>query len=156
MRILVVEDDAGIASGLRSNLQQRGYAVDVSDGVASAWSALRAERFDAVLLDLRAAARYRGEVEPLDPVAGHIPGAVNLPIAELMHHDGTYRPPAQIAERLQAAGVVAGTPVVASCGSGITACQLVLAAEQVGIGATLYPGSYSQWCALGRSIATGA
>ena len=52
MRILVVEDDAGIASGLRSNLQQRGYAVDVSDGVVSAWSALRAERFDAVLLDL--------------------------------------------------------------------------------------------------------
>lgn len=52
MRILVVEDDAGIASGLRTNLQQRGYAVDVSDGVASAWSALRAERFDAVLLDL--------------------------------------------------------------------------------------------------------
>jgi len=52
MRILVVEDDAGIASGLRTNLQQRGYAVDVCDGVASAWSALRAERFDAVLLDL--------------------------------------------------------------------------------------------------------
>ena len=52
MRILVVEDDAGIACGLRSNLQQRGYAGDVSDGVASAWSALRAERFDAVLLDL--------------------------------------------------------------------------------------------------------
>lgn len=52
MRILVVEDDAGIASGLRTNLQQRGYAVDVCEGVASAWSALRAERFDAVLLDL--------------------------------------------------------------------------------------------------------
>ena len=52
MRILVVEDDAGIASGLRTNLQQRGYAVDVCDGVAAAWSALRAERFDAVLLDL--------------------------------------------------------------------------------------------------------
>ena len=52
MRILVVEDDAGIAAGLRTNLQQRGYAVDVCDGVASAWGALRAERFDAVLLDL--------------------------------------------------------------------------------------------------------
>ena len=52
MRILVVEDDAGIATGLRTNLQQRGYAVDVCDGVASAWGALRAERFDAVLLDL--------------------------------------------------------------------------------------------------------
>ncbi|WP_026435476.1 response regulator transcription factor [Acidovorax sp. JHL-9] len=52
MRILVVEDDAGIANGLRTNLQQRGYAVDVCDGIASAWGALRAERFDAVLLDL--------------------------------------------------------------------------------------------------------
>ncbi len=52
MRILVVEDDPGIASGLRANLQHRGYAVDLSDGVATAWSALRAERFDAVLLDL--------------------------------------------------------------------------------------------------------
>jgi two-component system OmpR family response regulator/two-component system response regulator QseB len=52
MRILVVEDDAGIAAGLRTNLQQRGYAVDVCDGVTSAWRALRAERFDAVLLDL--------------------------------------------------------------------------------------------------------
>ena len=52
MRILVVEDDAGIAAGLRTNLQQRGYAVDVCDGVASAWGALRSERFDAVLLDL--------------------------------------------------------------------------------------------------------
>ena len=52
MRILVVEDDAGIADGLRTNLQQRGYAVDVCDGVAAAWAALRAEPFDAVLLDL--------------------------------------------------------------------------------------------------------
>jgi len=52
MRILVVEDDVGIASGLRTNLQQRGYAVDVADGVANAWNALRMERFDAVLLDL--------------------------------------------------------------------------------------------------------
>ena len=52
MRILVVEDDAGIAAGLRTNLQQRGYAGDVCDGVASAWGALRSERFDAVLLDL--------------------------------------------------------------------------------------------------------
>ena len=52
MRILVVEDDVGIASGLRTNLQQRGYAVDVAEGIASAWNALRMERFDAVLLDL--------------------------------------------------------------------------------------------------------
>ena len=121
-----------------------------ADGAAAA-----AQAPGALLLDLRAAARYRGEVEPLDPVAGHIPGAVNLPVAELMRADGTYRPPAEVAERLAAAGVVTGTPVVASCGSGITACQLVLAAERAGIGATLYPGSYSQWCALGRPVATG-
>ncbi len=62
MRILVVEDDAGIASGLRTNLQQRGYAVDVCDSVASAWSALRAERFDAVLLDLGLADGDGGEL----------------------------------------------------------------------------------------------
>jgi thiosulfate/3-mercaptopyruvate sulfurtransferase len=81
---------------------------------------------------------------------------VNLPIAELMRSDGTYRSPAEIADRLHASGVLAGTEVVASCGSGITACQLVLAAERVGIRASLYPGSYSQWCALDRPVATGA
>lgn len=62
MRILVVEDDAGIAGGLRANLQQRGYAVDVCDGVAAAWRALRAERFDAVLLDLGLADGDGGEL----------------------------------------------------------------------------------------------
>ena len=62
MRILVVEDDAGIANGLRTNLQQRGYAVDVCDGIASAWGALRAERFDAVLLDLGLADGEGGEL----------------------------------------------------------------------------------------------
>jgi thiosulfate/3-mercaptopyruvate sulfurtransferase len=127
-----------------------GLPVVDADGAAAA-----ADAPGAVLLDLRAAARYRGEVEPLDPVAGHIPGAVNLPIAELMRDDGTYRPPAEIAERLDGVGVASGAPVVASCGSGITACQLVLAAERAGIQAALYPGSYSQWCALGRPIATG-
>lgn len=121
-----------------------------ADGAAAAANAP-----GEVLLDLRAAARYRGEVEPLDPVAGHIPGAVNLPIAELMRADGTYRSAAEVAERLGAAGVGAGVQVVASCGSGITACQLVLVAERAGIRATLYPGSYSQWCALGRPVDTG-
>lgn len=73
MRILVVEDDPGISSGLRTNLQQRGYAVDVADGVASAWAALRAERFDAVLLDLGLADGDGGELLRrlrLSPVAG--------------------------------------------------------------------------------------
>lgn len=127
-----------------------GLPVVDADGAAGAAGAP-----GAVLLDLRAAARYRGEVEPLDPVAGHIPGAVNLPIADLLREDGTYRPPAEIADRLDAAGVRTGSAVVASCGSGITACQLVLAADLIGLRAELYPGSYSQWCALGRPVATG-
>ena len=127
-----------------------GLPVVDADGAAAAAGAP-----GAVLLDLRAAARYRGEVEPLDPVAGHIPGAVNLPVADLMHADGTYRSPAQIAARLAAAGAGDAVAVVASCGSGITACQLVLAAERAGRRAALYPGSYSQWCALGRPVATG-
>ncbi len=127
-----------------------GLPVVDADGAAAAAGAA-----GAVLLDLRAAARYRGEVEPLDPVAGHIPGAVNLPGTELMHADGTYRSPTEIAERLDAAGAGAGVAVVASCGSGITACQLVLAAERAGRRAALYPGSYSQWCAVGRPVATG-
>jgi two-component system OmpR family response regulator/two-component system response regulator QseB len=83
MRILVVEDDTGIADGLRTNLQQRGYAVDVCDGVASAWSALRAERFDAVLLDLGLADGEGSELlqrlRTSPPTAGLEAGAPALP-----------------------------------------------------------------------------
>ncbi|HEY5879402.1 MAG TPA: sulfurtransferase [Nakamurella sp.] len=107
------------------------------------------------LVDVRAAARFRGEVEPIDPVAGHIPGAVNLPITELMRPDGTYRPTEEIKAALLRVGVDHDRTVVASCGSGVTACQLVLAAALVGIEATLFPGSYSQWCALRRPVASG-
>jgi thiosulfate/3-mercaptopyruvate sulfurtransferase len=108
----------------------------------------------AVLVDLRAAARYRGEVEPVDPVAGHIPGAVNLPAADLVEPDGTFASPDTLAGRLAAVGVTAGRPVIASCGSGVTACQLVLAGELLGIPVALYPGSYSGWCAAGRPVVT--
>ena len=83
MRILVVEDDAGIADGLRTNLQQRGYAVDVCDGVASAWSALRAEPFDAVLLDLGLADGEGSELlqrlRTSPPTAGLEAGVPSLP-----------------------------------------------------------------------------
>lgn len=127
-----------------------GLPVVDADGAAAA-----ADRPDEVLLDVRAAARYRGEVEPMDPVAGHIPGALNLPIAELMRPDGGYRPAAEIAAVLDSAGVRGGVSVVASCGSGVTACQLVLAGALAGIRAALYPGSYSQWCALGRPVVPG-
>jgi thiosulfate/3-mercaptopyruvate sulfurtransferase len=107
------------------------------------------------LIDVRAAARFRGEVEPIDPVAGHIPAAVNLPFSDLVEPDGTFPPPEVLRARLAAAGVTAGSAAIASCGSGVTACQLVLAADSVGISTALYPGAYSAWCAAGRRVDTG-
>jgi thiosulfate/3-mercaptopyruvate sulfurtransferase len=109
------------------------------------------------LIDARAAARYRGEIEPLDPVAGHIPGSLNLPITDLLTADGRFRSAAELHAAFAAIGVLAdrSTPVAGSCGSGITACQLILAAEVAGLELALYPGSYSQWCALGRPVAVG-
>jgi len=97
---------------------------------------------DFVLLDARAPERYRGEVEPIDPVAGHIPGARNLPFEELAP-GGRLLPADQLRARLPEGGFVA------YCGSGVTSCTLLLAAEVAGVGpGRLYPGSWSEWCAL--------
>lgn len=113
-----------------------------------------------LLLDARAAARYRGEHEPLDPVAGHIPGAVNLPLTDLVTAQGTFRSREEIAERFAAAGIsvadASRRPVVASCGSGVTACHLVLAGELVGLELALFPDSFSGWIGAGLPVATGA
>ena len=107
-----------------------------------------------VLLDARAPERYRGESEPVDDVAGHIPGALNLPFAELVPQ-GRFPPPAELSTRFAAAGAEpAGAGLVAYCGSGITACTLVLAAQVAGVGpARLYPGSWSEWSRRGYPAA---
>lgn len=97
-----------------------------------------------VVVDSRAAERYRGEVEPVDARAGHVPGAVNLPFPDNLE-DGRYRDAAQLAERFAAAR--AADDVIVYCGSGVTACQNLLAMEAVGIEARLFPGSWSQWAA---------
>jgi thiosulfate/3-mercaptopyruvate sulfurtransferase len=110
---------------------------------------------DRVLLDARAPERYRGEVEPIDPVAGHIPGAVSVPFAELAP-GGRFLPPDELRARLEAAGVRSGGDVVAYCGSGVTAAVIVLAAEVAGIGPVrLYPGSWSEWCARDLPVERG-
>jgi thiosulfate/3-mercaptopyruvate sulfurtransferase len=107
----------------------------------------------SLLLDARAPARYRGEVEPIDPVAGHIPGAANLPFAELAP-GGRFLSPDELRARFEVAGATPGRELVAYCGSGVTACVLLLAAELAGLeGARLYPGSWSEWSGRGLPVA---
>lgn len=107
-----------------------------------------------VLIDARDPARFRGEFEPVDPVAGHIPGAVNVPTGANLAEDGRFRP----AEELRTVYAVGqGREVAAYCGSGVTAAHAVLAMAAAGIEAALYPGSWSEWVAdSARPVATGA
>ncbi len=99
------------------------------------------------LVDVRGAERFRGEVEPLDAVAGHVPGAVNLPYLENLGTDGRFRdPPALAALWQERVAVAPGSAVVCMCGSGVTACQGLLALEAAGVrGGKLYAGSWSEW-----------
>ncbi|MFS0706065.1 sulfurtransferase, partial [Cellulomonas sp. 179-A 9B4 NHS] len=113
-----------------------------------------------VLLDARAAERYAGEVEPVDPRAGHVPGAVSAPTAENLGPDGRFLPADALAARFAALGVPvaagsgagadgdaagAGPGVGVYCGSGVTAAHEVAALATLGVDAALYPGSWSQW-----------
>jgi thiosulfate/3-mercaptopyruvate sulfurtransferase len=99
------------------------------------------------VLDARAAERYRGEIEPFDPVAGHVPGALNHPSSGVVAADGRFLPPAELASAFsRSLGSVRPADTITMCGSGVTACQLLLAMEHAGMpGARLYPGSWSEW-----------
>jgi thiosulfate/3-mercaptopyruvate sulfurtransferase len=111
-----------------------------------------------VLLDARAAARYRGEVEPVDPIAGHIPGAVSAPTLGNVGPDGAFRSVGELQVRFTVLGVPAdpSVPVGVYCGSGVTAAHEVLALELSGRTAALYPGSWSEWITdPTRPVATG-
>lgn len=111
-----------------------------------------------LVVDARPAERYRGEVEPLDPVAGHIPGAVSRPWAKNVREDGRFKPaPVLRAEFDALLGARAPSGVVNSCGSGVSACMNLLAMAHAGLpGAALYAGSWSEWVAdPSRPVATG-
>ncbi|WP_066268655.1 sulfurtransferase [Hydrogenophaga palleronii] len=105
-------------------------------------------RPELTLIDARAAARFRGETEPLDPVAGHIPGALNRPFTDNLAADGRFKPAAELRadfERLLAGRDPAS--VVHHCGSGVSAVPNLLAMEVAGLGrSSLFPGSWSEWC----------
>jgi thiosulfate/3-mercaptopyruvate sulfurtransferase len=98
-----------------------------------------------LLLDARAGERYRGEVEPVDPRAGHVPGAVSAPTAENLTLDGSFSSAVDLRARFAALGAEAGRPVGVYCGSGVTAAHEVAALAVAGIDAALWPGSWSQW-----------
>ena len=110
------------------------------------------------LIDARGAARYRGEVEPIDPVAGHIPGALNRPFTENLNADGFFKSPELLREEFDK--LLAGRDpqtVVHHCGSGVSTVPNIVAMELAGLGVTkLYPGSWSEWCNTpGMAIAKG-
>lgn len=99
-----------------------------------------------VLLDARARARYRGDIEPVDPRPGHIPGAINVPCEEHLGDDGVLLPTQALRHQFAAVGVTDATGVVVSCGSGVNACHTLLVMEHAGMGqGRLFPGSYSAW-----------
>ncbi|MFP5416800.1 MAG: sulfurtransferase [Actinomycetes bacterium] len=182
--VVVAYDDAGGASASRLVWLLRICDVDaaVLDGGLAAWPgeleagavhapaatftprpwdpAALATIDDAatgpLVLDARAAERYRGDDERLDARAGHIPGAVNLPYAGNLAPDGSFLAPDELARRFAEHGITDALDVVVYCGSGVTACHDLIALEHAGLGrARLYPGSWSQYAATDRPIATG-
>jgi thiosulfate/3-mercaptopyruvate sulfurtransferase len=98
-----------------------------------------------ILVDARAPERFRGETEPVDRVAGHIPGAVNLPAQRTLNADGLFLDAASLRARYAQLGIAAGEPVGVYCGSGVVAAQGVFAMALAGIDAALYAGSWSEW-----------
>jgi thiosulfate/3-mercaptopyruvate sulfurtransferase len=161
-------------------------AVSVLDGGLDAWSAIHGPMTDetptfmsttfathpwtrtvdrrdvenrsgtTILIDARAAERYRGDEEPIDPVAGHIPGALSMPLEDNLNADMTFMTPSQLQERYRSSGVDGTRAVIAHCGSGVTACHNILAMVVAGIpAADLYVGSWSDWSTAGLPVAVG-
>lgn len=117
----------------------KGNMPVLDAGAAATWAD------SGLLLDARAGERYRGEVEPVDPRAGHIPGALSAPTSENLDGDGRFLPADELRRRFTGLGVRDGVPVAVYCGSGVTAAHEVAALEIAGFRAALYPGSFSEW-----------
>jgi thiosulfate/3-mercaptopyruvate sulfurtransferase len=145
----LARDDAAPATGDVQLTAGHLPVLDADDAAALA--------VDGVLLDARAGERYRGEVEPIDPQAGHIPGALSAPTGDNLTAEGTFRSAEELRGRFAALGAAPGTEVGAYCGSGVTGAHEVAALAIAGIDAALYAGSWSQWSNdSSRPIAVGA
>jgi thiosulfate/3-mercaptopyruvate sulfurtransferase len=132
-----VADDAQVAT--TEEIERHVETHDAAGGVRK-----------SVLLDARAAARFRGEVEPIDPIAGHVPGALNLEFADLLDADGRFLSPDRLALRFsevigRGGASVAEDSIITMCGSGVTACHLLAGLAIAGRGGRLYVGSWSEW-----------
>lgn len=121
--------------------------ITLGDSAMPAISAEEAAEWarHGTLLDARAGERYRGEIEPVDPRAGHIPGAISAPTSGNLASDGKFLAPADLRRRFSLLGVSAGSPTAVYCGSGVTAAHEIAALEIAGYTAALYPGSFSEW-----------
>ena len=133
--------------------------IALTDGampaIGAGQAAARGRR--GLLLDARAAERYRGEIEPVDPRAGHIPGAVSAPTTGNLPADGPFLPADELRQRFERLGYRAGVPTAVYCGSGVTAAHEIAALEIAGFSAALYPGSFSEWChSASNDVVTGA
>ena len=140
-----VESGAATTRGEPSDFSLREPLVQLVDTQTVAANLGNAQQ---TLIDARGAPRYRGEVEPLDPVAGHIPGALNRPFNSNLNADGFFKSPEQLRQEFAALlGERSASSVVHHCGSGVSAVPNVLAMQVAGLGRTaLYAGSWSEWC----------
>ncbi|WP_123519124.1 sulfurtransferase [Frigoribacterium sp. PhB24] len=157
--------DGGLAAWAEAGLPlERGDSAVVPGDVTlsdTPWPVIDADAAAAwpstgVLVDGRAAERYRGDVEPVDPRADHVPGAVNLPTSGNLDSTGRFADAAVLRSRFEEAGVTPATPVALYCGSGITATHNALAATIAGFDPVLFAGSWSAWSNdASRPVATG-
>lgn len=156
--------DGGLATWLSLGLPITTDVAEVKPArmqLAAQWSrvigrqALKSELGNVLLLDVRAGERYRGEIEPVDRVPGHIPTALSTPTTQNLGPEGRFRPAAELGARYRTLGA-ANTDVVASCGSGVNAAHTALAMRVAGLpDPLLYAGSYSDWTAAGMPVVTG-
>jgi thiosulfate/3-mercaptopyruvate sulfurtransferase len=150
VRILDGALEAWLAAGLPT---ESGEVTPPPGSVTLRYGALPTTELDGVadfaerswLLDVRAAERYRGETEPIDPKAGHIPGALNAPTSDNVDADGSFLDAAALHDRYAALGLPDGAEVAVYCGSGVTAAHAAAALTVAGYRPVLYPGSWSQW-----------